>query len=89
MPFLRGVTLDKLIKSASSRLSLERTSQMIAHICRGLQAAHDQGLVHRDLKPANLMVNEYETPREKIKVMDFGLAKLLDGHETANTALLV
>ena len=35
-------------------------------------------MIHRDLKPANLMVVDYDTPREKIKVMDFGLAKLLD-----------
>ena len=43
-----------------------------------LQAAHDQGIIHRDLKPANLMVVDPDTPREKIKVMDFGLAKLVD-----------
>ena len=43
-----------------------------------LQAAHDEGIIHRDLKPANLMVVDPDTPYEKIKVMDFGLAKLLD-----------
>ena len=43
-----------------------------------LQAAHDEGIIHRDLKPANLMVVDPDTPHEKIKVMDFGLAKLVD-----------
>src|ERR1700675_3664754 len=37
-----------------------------------------KGLVHRDLKPTNLMVVDPDTPYEKIKVMDFGLAKLVD-----------
>ena len=44
---------------------------------RGLQAAHGEGIVHRDLKPANLMVVDPDTPYEMLKVMDFGLAKLL------------
>ena len=43
-----------------------------------LQAAHDQQIIHRDLKPGNLMVVDAESPREKIKVMDFGLAKMID-----------
>ena len=43
-----------------------------------MQAAHGEGIIHRDLKPANLMVVDADTPYEKIKVMDFGLAKLLD-----------
>ena len=44
-----------------------------------LQAAHDEGIIHRDLKPANLMIVDPDTPRERIKVMDFGLAKLVEG----------
>src|SRR5205823_11215451 len=39
-----------------------------------------EGIIHRDLKPANLMVVNPDTPYEKIKVMDFGLATLLDAH---------
>src|SRR5207249_1779184 len=46
--------------------------------CEVLQAAHTEGIVHRDLKPANLMVVDPDTPYEKMKVMDFGLAKLVD-----------
>ena len=42
-----------------------------------MQAAHTEGIIHRDLKPANLMVVDPDTPYEQIKVMDFGLAKLL------------
>jgi serine/threonine-protein kinase len=45
----------------------------------GLQHLHEKRMVHRDLKPANLMVIDADTPRERIKVMDFGLAKLVEG----------
>jgi serine/threonine-protein kinase len=46
-------------------------------LCEVLQAAHNQGIIHRDLKPTNLMVVDPDTPYEHIKVMDFGLAKLV------------
>lgn len=74
MPLLKGVTLDQLIRSGSPRLSIERCIQMIGQICRGLQVAHDQGLVHRDLKPANIFVLEDDS----IKIIDFGVAHLSD-----------
>jgi eukaryotic-like serine/threonine-protein kinase len=44
-------------------------------LCLFLQAAHDNGLLHRDLTPANIMVVNADSPRETIKVMDFGLAR--------------
>jgi len=51
---------------------------LLGQLCEALQAAHAEGIVHRDLKPANLMVIDPDTPYEKIKVMDFGLAKLVE-----------
>lgn len=76
MPLLKGVTLDKLISSASPRLNVDRAIQMIAQMGRGLQAAHDQGLVHRDLKPANLFILEDDS----VKIIDFGVAHLTDSY---------
>src|SRR5690242_7337237 len=52
MPLLPGVTLDRLIASSSGRLTVDRVVEIITQACRGLQVAHDQGLVHRDLKPS-------------------------------------
>ena len=72
------MTLDELLKHNQGRVSPARAGRMLGQLCEVLQAAHSQGIVHRDLKPANLMVADPETPYEKIKVMDFGLAKLLE-----------
>jgi eukaryotic-like serine/threonine-protein kinase len=59
------------------RLDPARVGRLLHQICEVLQAAHAEGIVHRDLKPANLMVVDPDTPYELIKVMDFGLAKLV------------
>src|SRR5262249_47383169 len=60
----------------------------LGQLCEVLQAAHAEGVIHRDLKPANLMVVDPDTPYELIKVMDFGLAKLVaaeGGHKITLT----
>src|SRR5262245_19090491 len=77
MEYIRGITLDALLKR-HQRLSPPRVGRLLSQLCEALQAAHSEGIVHRDLKPANLMVVDPDTPYEKIKVMDFGLAKLVD-----------
>lgn len=76
MEYVKGVNLEVLLQR-NGRLSPGRVGRLIGQLCEVLQAAHDQGMIHRDLKPANLMVVDHDTPREKIKVMDFGLAKLM------------
>lgn len=77
MEYIRGTTLDALLANNGGRLSPGRVGRLLTQLCEALQAAHDQGIIHRDLKPANLMVVDPDTPYEKIKVMDFGLAKIL------------
>jgi serine/threonine-protein kinase len=76
MEYIKGVTLDALLQS-NGRLSPQRVGRLLRQLCEVLQAAHSSGIVHRDLKPANLMIVDPDTPYEMIKVMDFGLAKLL------------
>jgi serine/threonine protein kinase len=78
MPLLPGTTLDSLMRKASHRLTLERTIEIISQSCRGLQAAHERGLVHRDLKPSNIFVMEDDS----VKIIDFGVAHLADTHTT-------
>ena len=81
MPLLKGVTLDSLIRNSSRRLTVERTVEILCQTCRGLQAAHERGLVHRDLKPSNIFVLEDDA----IKIIDFGVAYLADSR-TASSA---
>src|SRR5438445_1369110 len=78
MEYIRGITLEVLLQR-NTRLTPGRAGRLLAQLCEALQAAHSEGIIHRDLKPANLMVVDPDTPYEKIKVMDFGLAKLVDG----------
>jgi serine/threonine-protein kinase len=80
MEYIKGITLDVLLHR-NGRLSAGRVSRILSQLCEALQAAHAEGIVHRDLKPANLMIVDPDTPYEKIKVMDFGLAKMFgDDH---------
>ena len=76
MEYVRGVTIDTLLQR-NTRLSPARVGRLLGQLCEVLQAAHTEGIIHRDLKPANLMVVDPDTPYEHIKVMDFGLAKLM------------
>jgi eukaryotic-like serine/threonine-protein kinase len=77
MEYIRGVTLDDLLRR-NGRITPARVSRLLGQLCEALHAAHAEGIVHRDLKPTNLMVVDAETPYEKIKVMDFGLAKMIN-----------
>ncbi|MBV9123270.1 MAG: serine/threonine protein kinase, partial [Planctomycetes bacterium] len=76
MEYIRGITLDVLLEKNQHRLSPARVGRLLGQLCEVLYAAHNQGIVHRDLKPGNLMIVDADTPYEKLKVMDFGLAKL-------------
>jgi eukaryotic-like serine/threonine-protein kinase len=78
MPLLPGTTLDNFIRKASHRLTVERTIDIISQACRGLQAAHERGLIHRDLKPSNIFVMEDDS----VKIIDFGVAHMADAHTT-------
>jgi serine/threonine protein kinase len=74
MELLVGESLDKLI--AAGPLPIPRTVEFGIQLADALDAAHKKGIVHRDIKPANIFVTESGS----IKVLDFGLAKLLPRH---------
>jgi serine/threonine-protein kinase len=77
MELLRGETLeDTLLREA--RLPWRRVRAIGLQICDGLRAAHDRGIVHRDLKPANIYRVRRGGDPDTIKILDFGIAKLLD-----------
>jgi eukaryotic-like serine/threonine-protein kinase len=59
------------------KLNMRQRFELFISVCEGVQHAHQKAIIHRDLKPSNIMIVDHDTPREKIKVMDFGLAKLM------------
>ncbi len=71
MELVDGTPLDRLI--ASGPLAIADAVHVAAEIASALAAAHGAGIVHRDIKPGNVMVS----PDGRVKVLDFGLAKLL------------
>ena len=78
MEFVDGVTLRRLLEDG--RVSPREALAIVPQICDALQYAHDQGIVHRDIKPENILLDR----RGRVKVADFGLAKLVGTeHEPA------
>jgi serine/threonine-protein kinase len=79
MPLLPGSTLSELIRTSSARLTIDRALGMLVQVCRGLQAAHDRGLIHRDLKPTNVFVLEDDS----VRIIDFGIAHVETSAQTS------
>jgi eukaryotic-like serine/threonine-protein kinase len=72
MEYVDGSTLREKIHSAPEELS--KLLRILQHVAEGLAKAHDAGIVHRDLKPDNIMI----TSDGHAKILDFGLAKLIE-----------
>lgn len=77
MDYVDGKSLSALIESEGA-LPLERAKDLFLQICAGLQHAHAKGVVHRDIKPSNVLVARDDDGRDLVKIVDFGIAKILD-----------
>jgi hypothetical protein len=83
MEYLEGMNLDDFVKRHGP-LSEARIIYVVKQICGSLAEAHAAGLVHRDIKPANIFLTCRGGLHDFVKVLDFGLAKALDGEEKMN-----
>jgi eukaryotic-like serine/threonine-protein kinase len=86
MQFVEGQTLDSRLRMG--QMDLQDVLDLAIQIADALTEAHSKGIIHRDIKPQNIMI----TPRGQVKVLDFGLAKVIEnrqGSEEVSTESLL
>ena len=84
MEFVEGETLENLVRR-TGRLDVKLALEIATQVAAGLAAVHKKGLVHRDIKPSNIMVNFEDEGAVTAKIIDLGLAKVVNeaGSQTA------
>lgn len=75
MEFVDGISLATLLEKEGA-LSVSRSLRIALQLAEGLTAAQRKGIIHRDLKPANIMILNAGALDEKVKILDFGIAKI-------------
>ncbi len=80
MEYLQGQSLGNLIRQEAP-LPVGRTVAILLQVCAGLQAAHSQKVVHRDLKPDNIFLIPGSLGEELVKILDFGIARVMQDAE--------
>ena len=97
MEFVRGRSLDKILHEKQGEpLPLDFVTDILEQLCSVLQEAHTytdestgkaKPIVHRDLKPSNLMIVDRKPPGQNVKVLDFGIAKMVEEDTQGGTEL--
>ncbi len=77
MEYLEGETLTEVMRREGP-FSPQRAARILTQICSAVAEAHAQGIIHRDLKPDNIILQHVAGERDYVKVLDFGIAKVLD-----------
>ena len=90
MEYVEGKTLLKLLEEEAP-LDPLRTIHIARQICGSLGEAHGQGVIHRDLKPSNVLLTHHGEHADFVKVLDFGLVKLMreDAEEMTRSGLFL
>jgi serine/threonine protein kinase len=76
MEFLDGKDLGEIVRSKGA-MQWTEARDIVLQICRALRAAHDKGIVHRDMKPENIFLIQREGQPHFVKILDFGIAKVM------------
>jgi hypothetical protein len=85
-PLLSGGDVEGLIKKAPDhKLPIDKTIEIAKSVCKGLEFAHNKGIIHRDIKPGNVMLSADGTA----KVNDFGLAVAIDRSRLTQVGMMV
>jgi serine/threonine protein kinase len=82
MEYLSGHDLGEVLK-ASGPMPWSRAQPLVLQMVKALRAAHERGIVHRDMKPENIFITPRDDGREFVKVLDFGIAKVMGLDEDA------
>ncbi len=81
IPYLEGQPLDAYLRSRGGRLAPHRALHLVVQLCDALDHAHALGIVHRDLKPGNVYVVPTNANPYALKLLDFGIAKIVGGED--------
>jgi len=84
--YLEGQTLGEVLEQSQS-VAWPRTAAIFMQVCSALAHAHKNGVIHRDIKPSNIMLTEFEDQADFVKILDFGIAKVIT-EETENSSQL-
>jgi serine/threonine protein kinase len=83
MDYIDGKSLGEEL-NATGFLPVERALPIFIQMCAGLESAHSKGVVHRDMKPNNVMLFKNAAGQEQIKIVDFGISKIVGPNPGAN-----
>jgi hypothetical protein len=87
MELLEGTSLSALLRRAGP-LPAERGLQIVRQLVHALKAAHDASIVHRDLKPDNIHVGRGDGEKDLVKIVDFGLAKVIGSSKLTRSGMV-
>jgi serine/threonine-protein kinase len=86
MEYLDGQDLGRTLKKTGA-MDWQRARPILMQIAKGLRAAHGNGIIHRDMKPENVYLIQREGRPDFVKVLDFGIAKIINPDESGGPAL--